>query len=591
MSVGSVPAPWAATVRLLVPAGWARLLGLAAVGCVQALLPLAGLIAMQRLIDAVAAGVAGSLGPAQALQAAGAATAAAAAVALLGSLAQAWLALSSEACGRALADATVQRVQEHAARLDLLDFDRPQCHELLQRATAEAASRPVRLVQDGQAALVATVGMLTMAGWLLRVEPWLPLLVAAAAAPTAFARRRHADLRLAWQQANLGAQRDVGYLGAVLTGRSTAAEVRLLGAARWFADRLAVLRAGLRRSLASLARRRERAEIVVATLRSAGLFAAWFLLAQRALAGELSLGELVLHAQAAQRTQHGVRDLLGALAGLREHRRFLKPVVDLLDRRATVVGTPVLVAPPPGPPSLAAARVVFRYPDAARDALSELTFAIAAGERVAIVGANGSGKSTLLRLLARLYDPTAGTISAQGIDLRRIDPEAWRARLSVLPQDGSLYELTIRENLALGLPQPPSPAAIDRVLAAVGLKDTIAQLPQGLDTACSRRLPGGVDWSHGEARRLLLARALLRAADLVLLDEPFASLDAQSAARLADHLQQLPRDATWVVVDHRVEHLRFCDRVLVLRAGRLAGAGTPSALAGLGLPDADGSRA
>jgi ATP-binding cassette subfamily B protein len=589
MSVGMAPAPWSAALGLLAPAGRRPLAALAALGAAQAVLPLAGLVALQHLLDAVAAGLAGTLEPARALTAVGAATAAAAAVALLTSLVQSGVALTSEACGRTLADATVQRVQEHAAALDLGDFDQPQVHDLLQRAGAEAASRPVRLLQDGLALLVAAVGMLAMAGWLLRVEPWLPLLVAAAAVPTAFARRRHADQRLAWQQANVGAQREVGYLGAVLTGRASAADVRLLGAAGFFAARLAALRGRLRDSLAALARRREGTEIAVATLRSVGLFAAWYVLAQRALAGELSLGGLVLHAQAAQRTQHAVRDLLGALAVLREHRRFLRPVVDLLGRRPTVVGTPPLATPPPGPPRLSAAGVAFRYPETARDALSDLTFEIAAGERVAIVGANGSGKSTLLRLLARLYDPTAGAITAQGIDLRRVDPVAWRARIAALPQDGSLYELSVRENLALGLPHAPSARALEQVLAAVGLVDTVAALPNGLDTVCSRRVPGGVDWSHGQAQRLLLARVLLRPADLVLLDEPFAGLDAASAARLVDYLQQLPRATTWVLAEHRLEYLRLCDRVLVLHAGRLVRAGSAAALQDPDLLGADGS--
>ncbi len=569
--------PWTTAWQLASSVGRRPLLELAALAVAQALLPLAGLVAMQRLLDAVAAGIGGTLPPTEAMAAASLAVALAAGIALVGSLVQARLVVRSEVHGRELADATTQRVQEHAATLDLGDFDQPECHERMQRAGAEAATRPVRLVQDGVAVLVAGIGMLAMAGWLLLVEPWLPLVVVASALPVAFVRQRHAADRLRWQQQNVGAQRDVGYTGALLTGRATAPEVRVLGVAAWLGQRLGALRAGLRQSLATLARRRSRDEVWVAAVRSAGLFGAYFVLARAALAGGLSLGELVLHAQAAQRAQNGVRDLLAALAAGREHRQFLRPVVEFLSRGPAVVATPPPRTPPPGPLALAASDVGFRYAGGPREALDGVTFTIAAGEYVGVLGGNGSGKSTLVKLLARLYDPSVGRLEANGVDLRHCEPAAWRARLSVLTQDGSLLELSVRENLELGRSAPATDAEIARVLAVVGLEEAVARLPAGLATPCSRRIDGGVDWSSGEQRRLRIARALLRRADLLVLDEPFAGLDAGSVATVAAHLRTLP--GTRIVVEHRLEPLRHCDRILVLRDGRLVAHGTPAELA------------
>lgn len=580
----TAPVPWSAALPLVSLVGRRPLFSQAALAVSQAVLPLAGLVAMQQLIDAVALGVSGRVATDLALQQATLATGFAALVALLGSGLRSLASVIGENHGRRLSDAATLRVQAHAAALDLADFDRPAFHELLQRAGTEASQRPVRLVQDGLSLLVALVGLATMAFWLGSVSPWLPLLVGAAALPVAWMRRRHAHLRVLWQEHNVQTQREAGYAGAVLTGRATGKDVRVLGVGPWFADRLAQLRANLRDSLGALARRRGRDELLVSAISSAGLFAAYYLLAVDALAGGLSLGELVLQAQAAQRAQNGVRDLLAALAGVREHRQFLVPVVEFLARQPSLPASrqgaaQPLRTPPPGPLALAAEAISFRYPEAKHEALAALTCTIGAGERVAIVGANGSGKSTLVKLLARLYTPSAGRLLANGVDLRAWEPEAFRARLSVLLQDAALFELSVRENLALGNPRGVAERDLWQALALVGLADAVRQLPAGLDTACSRRVRDGVDWSFGQGRRLLLARALVAPADLLLLDEPFAALDPSAAAALAATLAALPRHQTLLVVDHRLECLRFCDRVLALRSGHVLAFGRPHEVA------------
>ncbi|MFY9343165.1 MAG: ABC transporter ATP-binding protein [Planctomycetota bacterium] len=573
--------PWSAAWPLLCLAGRRPLFAQAALAIVQAVLPFAGLLAMQHLIDAVAAGLAGRNTPADALAAATLATLAAGLVAFAGSALRSFVSVLSENHGRALTDALVLRVQTHAATLDLADFDRPAFHDLLQKAGAEASQRPVRLVQDGLAVLVAGLGLLTMGLWLTRVAIWLPILVAAAALPIAFVRARHARERLAWQDQNVGTQRDAGYAGAVLTGRATSKDVRLLDLAVAFGTRLASLRAKLRESLAELARRRARGELGVTTLASAGLFAAYYVLARTALAGGLSLGELVLQAQAAQRAQNGVRDLLAALMGEREHRQFLVPVVEFLARKSAMAPTPATPPPAadPAAPALAFGDVTFRYPETNGDALRGLTFRVARGERVALVGANGSGKSTIVKLLARLYDPDTGIVAGDGVDLRTWPLPAWRAKLSLLLQDAALFELSLRANLALGTAAPPPDDALWSALATVGLDAKVRALHAGLDTMCSRRVSGGVDWSTGEARRLVLARALVPAVDLLVVDEPFAALDRDTALGVARALAALPRSRTLVVVDHRLDCLRFCDRVLVLERGAVVAEETPAGLA------------
>ena len=559
-------ATWGFAWRLASAGGRRRLVGLLALAVVQALLPLAGLVALKQLIDAVARGVAGRQADELALADATTAVVVAAAVAFLGSALRSIATIVSENHGRELSDAAAREVQAHAASVPQAAFDQPAFHDLLLRAGAEAGQRPVRLVQDGIAVVVAGVGLVTMVVVLAGVSWWLPGMVAATALPLAWVRRRHADQRVLWQEANAGGQRDVGYAGAVLAGRSSSKEVRVLGLRGFWLARLDQLRAGLRASLARLARQRGRDELVVQTVASVGLFVAYFVLAKDALAGGLTLGGLVLQAQAAQRAQNGVRDALAALAGVHEHRLFLRPAADFLALPLAGANSPN-ATPPPGPFGIGFAAVTFGYAEARRPALDGVAFELSPGARVAITGANGSGKSTLVKLLCGLYAPTAGSVQVGGVDLAAIAPAHWQPRVAALLQDAQLFELSLRDNLRAGADLADD--ALWQALALVGLAERVQALPAGLATMCSRRHPGGVEWSAGEARRLLLARALARPADLVVLDEPFDGVDRDTAARLAPALRAHRPAAILVVVDHRPEALQVADRVMTLADGRI----------------------
>lgn len=560
-------------------AGTRPLLGHAALVVGQAALPIAGLLAMQRLVDAVADGIAGRSATDVAWRTTLGAVAFAAVVALAGNVLRATIAVLGEGHGRRLADLSSSRVQEHAARVDLAEFDRAGFHDLLQRAGGEAAIRPVRLVQDLAALLAAAVAFGSMAVVLGMVEPWLPLVVGGAACPLAWVRRRHARLRFAWGERAVGDQRDIGWLGAALTGRATAKDVRVLRLWPDFGARLGQLRAGLRDSLQALARRRATEELGVHVLAGAALFGAYLWLGHAALGGALTIGGLVLQAQAVQRAQNGVRDLLSAWSAVAEDRLFLQPLVEFFAIPPRIAAVTPVVEPAHGtPPGLSANDVSFRYPGIDRLALENVAFRVGPGERLAVVGANGSGKSTLVKLLCRLYDPTTGALSADDRDLRHVEPERWRSRVACLLQDAAAFELTLRENLTRGHASAVADAALWRALTTVGLADRVRALPLGLATPLSRRHASGVDWSGGELRRLLLARALAQPADVLLLDEPFAQLDAPTAAAVAKDLTAGERTRTVIVVDHRRTVLSCVDRVLVLERGRVVAFGAPADL-------------
>lgn len=583
MTDPSRPVPWRDALALCGQAGNRPLVQLAVLAVLQAALPVAGLFAMMQLVDAVSNGLADRIPRDQAWDEALLATAIAAGVALAGGVLRSLSTVVSENHGRRLGDVGLQRLQEHAAQLDVAEFDRPGFHDAMQRAGQEAGQRPVRLCQDMTSLLVAVLSLLMMSALLAQVEVWLPVTVGLAAVPIAWARRKHARLRFGWHREHVVPQREVGYLGATLTGRATAKDVRVLGLAEAFGARLRSLRSALRDGLAKLARRRARDELLVHTIASGALFAAYVYLANDALLGGMTLGGLVLHAQAAQRTQNAVRDLLAASTGVHEHRLFLRPLVDFLERRAQSRDDgshdeAASRAAANGPPAFVADAVHFQYPEIARPVLADLGFSIGPGERVAVLGANGSGKSTLIKLLCGLYGPTSGSLRMDGRPVFAHPPAALRQRIAVLLQDASAFELTLRENLQLGQAQPVSDERLWQVLEVVGLAERVRGLPQGLDTPWSRRLAGGIDWSVGEGRRIVLARTLAQASDVLLLDEPFASLDGKTAAAVAAHLVARDRDQTLVIVDHRGPALGCVDRVIWLHQGRLVRDDTPDAL-------------
>jgi ATP-binding cassette subfamily B protein len=219
--------------------------------------------------------------------------------------------------------------------------------------------------------------------------------------------------------------------------------------------------------------------------------------------------------------------------------------------------------------------VGFTYPGTERPVLRDLSFTLRAGERLALAGANGAGKSTVVKLLARLYDPNAGRILVDGIDLREFDPAEWRRRIGVLFQDFGRYQLSAAENIWIGDPQ--GSAADPRIADAacrVGLDDTVRQWPQGLATPLGRWLHEGVEPSMGQWQRLAIARAVVRDADLLVMDEPTSALDPHTQRDIFRLLKDAAAGRMTLLVSHRPELLELADRIIVLHDGAVAEEGT-----------------
>jgi ATP-binding cassette subfamily B protein len=403
------------------------------------------------------------------------------------------------------------------------------------------------------------------------------VIVGLAAVPQAWTRLRHVRAQLRWQDERTEAQRELAYRTGLLGSRAAAKDLRLFGLGTAIADGVEQRRGELTAEQLALSRARSRGDALAQLLASAVVFLSYLWLGRMALDHQLTLGGLLLQAQAVQRTQNGIRDGLLAWSGLREDRLFLAHLFAFLALPARIRAPAVPAPLPPSPAGFAFTGVRFAYPRTGVEVLRGVDLALRPGERVALIGRNGAGKSTIVRLLCRLCDPDQGAVSLGGVDLRQFDPLTFRRRLSVLFQDAAAFEFSARENLLLAQPDLDE-AALQQLLDCVGLGDKLRRLPAGIDTRLGRGFRGACELSVGEWRRLLLARALARRAELLVLDEPFAFLDPDGQNRLVDALRSLPRDRTVLVVEQPRQALAFVDRVLVCDEGRIARDGPPDAL-------------
>ena len=531
----------------------------------QGALPLLGLVAMQQLVDAVASGLRANDGSQPSADSAvWFALAFAAAVGLLGAGLQAVAAILGERHARFVADRLAAHLAKQSAALDLEQVETPAVRDLMHRASGEAATRPARTIQDLAALVVAVTGLMVMASATAVAAPWLPFLVGSAAIPLALVRRRTTAVRFAWQTERAEAQRRSGYLFGLLLGRPWAKDLRALNLAAPIADRAFLLRDELSREQLAMSRRSTRDEAFAHALGALAMFGSFAWLAFAALRGELSLGGLLLHAQAVQRTQNGVRDALLAHASLREHSQFLAPLLQFLAMRPAVTRDPALQLPN-GPVGLVARDLSYAYPGAAAPALRRVDFGIAAGERVLVTGGNGAGKSTLVRLMTGLAAPSAGELRIGTHAASALSTVARSARIAAFFQDAAGFELTVRDNLTFG--DRGDDSHLRERLEQRNLLPLLSGIPLDPEQPLGRSFQGGHELSAGQWRRLLLARTLLRDASLYVLDEPFAFLDAAARQALMQWLDAMRGNATVVIVEHRVPDGLSFDRTIALSHG------------------------
>jgi ATP-binding cassette subfamily B protein len=495
---------------------------------------------------------------------------------------------ASNICQQLLQEQVANRIQllvmRHANELDLVFFERPQFYDLLQTVQREAAYRPVQMVQT---AFMLIRQILTFASllWLLVGLDWFIAVAALVAPIPAFI----SGARYGWQGYQMmrwqsPLRRMMNYLTNLLTTDIYNKEIKLFTLGDFFIARFSMLFQRYYLEMRGLVIRRYVAGAAwsMLTVLTSGL--TFLYVAYRTLQGAISVGGLTMYVQAADGVSQAFSAVLGALQSMYEHQLYLQTLFELLDFKPGVRAPehPIPVRRPIQQ-GIEFRNVSYTYEGKDEPAIDDVSFSIAPGETVAIVGHNGAGKTTLVKLLARLYDPQEGEVLIDGHDVREYDPDALRNEFGVLFQDYVSYQFSARENIGVGRIErlDEMPAIADAAVKS-GASTIIEALPQGYETVLGKWFDGGVNLSGGEWQKVALGRAFMREAQILILDEPSAALDAKAEYELFSRLQELAHGRTAIFISHRFSTVRRADRILVFEHGRLIESGTHDELVALG---------
>jgi ATP-binding cassette, subfamily B, bacterial len=472
-------------------------------------------------------------------------------------------------------NATSVRLMEHAATLDLEDFEDSELQDSLDRARRQTMGRMALMTQlFGQAQDVVTVA--SFAAGLIVYAPWLIALLLLALVPVfigeAHFNAQSYSLNFSWTSE----RRELDYLRQIGASAETAKEVKIFGLNAFLIARYRSLADAFFAASRKLALRRAVWGGLLTALGTLGYYIAYAFIAWRTLRGEFSIGDLTFLAGSFRRLRNLLETLLIGFSQVAGQALYLEDLFSFFEIRPEIISPAnPRVFPAPIVQGFSFEDVGFMYPGAERWAVRHLHFRLNAGEVLALVGENGAGKTTLVKLLARLYDPDEGRILLDGHDLREYDLDALRSNIGVIFQDFVRYHLSAAENIAVGRIEARDDRARIITAAERSLADeVIRKLPKGYDQMVGKRFKGGVDLSGGEWQKIAIARAYMRDAQLLILDEPTAALDARAEFEVFQRFKELSAGKTAVLISHRFSSVRMADRILVLSDGQIEAMGT-----------------
>ena len=485
--------------------------------------------------------------------------------------------------GELFTNASSIALMEHAARLDLEDLEDPEQQDRLERARRQTMGRSGLMSQlFGQVQDIITVASLAVG--LLVYAPWLILLLAVALVP-AFIGESHFNtqgyaLNFHWTPE----RRQLEYIRQTGGSVETAKEVKIFGLHQFLIARYRVLAERFYLANRALARRRALWGSALAALGTAGYYLAYAYIAWRTVRGEFSIGDLTFLAGSFSRLRQLLESLLVGFSQVASQALYLDDLFSFFATQPEIDSRPGAVpVPQPIGSGFVFQDVGFCYPGSSKWAVRHLSFELRAGEVLALVGENGAGKTTLVKLLARLYDPDEGRILLDGVGLRDYDIDSLRASLGVIFQDFVRYHLTAAENIGVGQVDAMDDRGRIEEAARRGMADeVIAGLPAGYEQIVGRRFRQGVDLSGGQWQKIAIARAYMRDAQVMILDEPTAALDARSEFEVFQRFKELSDGRTAVLISHRFSSVRMADRILVLGDGRVEASGTHDELMAAG---------
>jgi ATP-binding cassette subfamily B protein len=462
------------------------------------------------------------------------------------------------------------RMMEHADRLDLVSFEDPVFYDKMERARRQTTSRMGMLaVLAGMTQQAIT--LLSLSAAIVTFSPWFLLILVAALIPAFLGESHFALLSYSLLYRWTPERRELDYLRLLGASNMSAKEVKIFGLGPHLAERARVLFERYYNENRALALRRAAVGTALNLLPTAGYYGAYAWILYRTLSGSLSVGDLTFLVGAFSRSRGLIEQLFSSATNIADQALFIRDLFDFFKTEPGIVSkSGSIPAPRPIRSGFEFRAVSFAYPESERLVLDRIDMRFDRAERIALIGENGAGKTTLVKLLARLYDPTGGAILLDGVDLRDYKVEDLRREIGVIFQDYMRYDMRVLENIGFGRVDEYSNQ--DRVASAASqayADSVIEGLPGGFEQMLGRRFEGGVDLSAGQWQKIALARAYMRDAQVLILDEPTASLDARAEYEVFLRFSELTRGRMAVLISHRFSTVRMADRILVLEHGRI----------------------
>ncbi|MBZ5650128.1 MAG: ABC transporter ATP-binding protein/permease [Acidobacteriia bacterium] len=475
------------------------------------------------------------------------------------------------------------QVMKHAAELDLIAYEDPVFYDRLERARVQATDRLGMIQQIGRL-IQLVITTTTLSVTIIVYSPWLMLMLIAGVLPAFLGESHFAFLGYAKNFRQTPVRRQLDYLRQVGGSKEAAKELKLFGLSQFLTQRFTRLSDGIYQENVALSRRKLIAGAFLSVIAFMGYYSAYVFVIWRTVTGAFSIGLWYLLSGAILQASSNIQQIFSTVSGIADQALFLTDLLAFFDMRPTIQSKPdALPAPRPIVRGFEFRNVSFRYPGSSRLVLNGLNFHLHPGERVALIGENGEGKTTIVKLITRLYDPTEGQVLLDGVDLREYRLEDLYREIGVIFQDFMRYEMTARENIAVGRIEEIDDLKLVEDAARKSLADAvIAKLSGGYDQMLGRRFETGVDLSGGEWQKVALARAYLRDAQLLILDEPTAALDARSEFEVFQRFAELTAGKMALFISHRFSTVRMADRIVVLENGKIAEEGSHEQLARLG---------
>jgi ATP-binding cassette, subfamily B, bacterial len=463
-----------------------------------------------------------------------------------------------------------------ALTLDLAYFEDSDFYDRLQNARREGGYKPVELINDTFLIVQNMLTLISFALLMLRFSPWLVIILLVTSIPAFIAETRYSERGFRLLTRRAPETRQVNYLSRLLTEDTAAKEIKLFNLGGTLLKRYTTLFDKFFEEDKSLALRRASAGFSLGLVATLGFYGSYAWIVWHTVHGQISLGDMTLYLAIFRQGQSTFQSILSAIGNIYENNLFMANFFEFLclQPRMTFAGQRRKL-PVPLRGGIEFRELGFRYPQSDGWALRGVNLIIRPGEKIALVGHNGAGKTTLIKLLSRLYDPTEGSILIDGIDIRDLDPLELQQRIGVIFQDFVRYHLPVRENIGFG--QIDAMGNPDRIAAAArksGAQAVVEELPQGYETMLGRWFQDGHELSLGQWQKIALARAFMREAEILVLDEPTASVDARTEYEIFQNFKTLTEGKMAILISHRFSTVRMADRIAVIQEGRIAELGT-----------------